>query len=66
MGRDQSGRNGYKTEYNRANYDRVIASLPKGKRVDLQAYARQAGTSVNAVIIAALEQYTGLDLSDKD
>ena len=53
----------YDNAYKRAHYDRTTVMLPKGKRADLQAYARQAGTSVNAVIIAALEQYTGLDLS---
>lgn len=63
MGFDQ---NAYVNQYKRDNYDRVTAMLPKGRKALLQEYARQRGASVNAVIIAALEAYTGLDLSSKD
>lgn len=56
-------RNAYANQYRRDHNDRYSLTLPKGSKARLQAYARQAGESVNAVIIAALEQYTGLDLS---
>lgn len=58
--------NAYTTEYKRAHYERVSVDLPKGKRAVLRKYAADNDTSVNALVIAALEQYTGLDLSSKD
>ena len=66
MGRDQSGRNGYKTEYNRANYDYIRATIPRGKRAILREYADKHGKSISQVIIDAVETVTGLDLSSKD
>lgn len=66
VGRDQSGRNDYKTEYNRANYDYISATVPRGKRAVLRAYADKHGKSISQVIVDAVEIVTGLDLSSKD
>ena len=48
--------------YKKANYERVVYQVPKGKREILQ---REARKSVNAFITEALEAQYGLDLSKK-
>lgn len=53
----------YKDDYNEANYDRLTVRVPKGKRKVLQEYAAQHGTSVNAMVIQALETQFKLNLS---
>ncbi len=53
----------YIDEYNQENYDRLVARVPKGKRKLLHDYAVQHGTSINAMIIHALETCYHLDLS---
>ena len=60
MGFDQDA---YVNVYKREHYDRATVMLPKGRRDVLKRYAAERGESLNAVIIAALEQYTGIDLS---
>lgn len=58
--------NSYTAAYKREHYERVAFEVPKGRRGALKKYAAERGISVNALIIAALEQYTDLDLSSKD
>lgn len=53
----------YIDEYNELNYDRVTLRVPKGKRKMLQEYAVKHGTSVNAMVVRALETCYQLDLS---
>ncbi len=65
MVRDQSSRNDYKTAYNRDNYDYIKATVPKGKRAVLRAYADSVGKSISQVIVEAVEAATGIDLSSK-
>lgn len=54
----------YDNEYRREHYDRTTVMLPKGRRAILKQYAAERGESLNTVIIAALEQYTGIDLTN--
>ena len=54
----------YANQYKRDHYDRYSLMLPKDSKARLQEYARQRGESLNAVIIAAIEAYTGVPLSD--
>lgn len=51
--------------YKKANYERVVYQVPKGKREILQREANLRGKSVNAFITEALEAQYGLDLSKK-
>lgn len=55
---------GYIAEYKRENYDRVAFLVPKGKKQVIKAYADQHGESMAKIIIAALEQCYGLNLTD--
>ncbi len=59
-------RNAYKSQFRRERYYSVQAFIPLEKRENLRAYAEQHGLSMSALITAALEQYTGLDLAGKD
>lgn len=40
--------------YNEKAYDRMAVTVPKGRRADVDAYARSMGTSVNGLINALL------------
>lgn len=60
----------YITEYVRENYDQVMVKIPKGKKQLLKQKAQELNitddkgkTSVNRMIIEAIEQVYGLDLS---
>lgn len=55
--------NAYKTDFQRENYDRVVALIPKGKGKAIKEYASSQGKSVSQVIIEALEAHCRLDLS---
>lgn len=43
-------------KYVKNNYDRVVLTLPKGKREEIRAYAEQEDMSLNAYIIKAIEE----------
>lgn len=47
-------------KYTDAHYDRIIFTVPKGLREDLRKYAKKHHTSVNGLILQAVEQYTGI------
>ena len=55
--------NAYKAEFAKENYDRYLFSMPKGRKDDLKALAKQEGLSVNDLIKAAILKAYGLDLS---
>lgn len=55
--------NSYKQEFNKQNYERVPFDVPKGKRDELKALAKQEGVSVNELLKTAIYQVYGLDLS---
>ena len=54
---------GYIADYNKANYDVVRATVPKGQAKDIKAFAKSKGVSVSQLIVQALEDCYGLDLS---
>ena len=56
----------YDNEYTRTNYDRVILSVPKGRKADLKKEADMRGISVNRLIVEAVENYYKINLSKKD
>ncbi len=43
-------------KYVKANYDRVVVTLPKGKREVIKEYASRCGESMNAFIVRAVNQ----------
>lgn len=53
----------YIGEYNSQAYERIYIRVAKGKKTELENAAASAGQSVNAYVLAALQQAYGLDLS---
>lgn len=45
-----------KNKYNQKSYDRFILNLPKGEKERYKKVAEQAGMSLSAYIIQALEE----------
>lgn len=43
-------------KYVKNNYDRVVLTLPKGKREDVRGYADALDMSLNAYIIQSIEE----------
>lgn len=43
-------------KYVKNNYDRVVLTLPKGKRDEIKQYAKLNNTSMNAYIVDAIEE----------
>ena len=64
VGKARPGRAPYINQYQREHYYRYGVLLPIASKAALQAYAAERGESLNAVIVAAIEAYTGIDLSD--
>lgn len=50
----------YQNNYNKDKYDRVTILLPKGKKEELKALAKDRGQSVNEYILALLREPLGL------
>ena len=42
-------------KYVRENYDRVLLTMPKGKKDEYKAHAQSKGMSLNAYIIGLIE-----------
>lgn len=55
----------YDNAFAKANYERVVYQVPKGRKIVLQLEAAKRNKSVNALITEALEAQYGLDLSKK-
>ena len=49
-----------KNRYNAKAYDRLQLVVPKGRKEDIEAYARNKGESVNGLINALLRADMGL------
>lgn len=62
MGFDQ---NKYVNEFKKQNYDRITILVPKGKKAELQDYAKCNDISLSRLIMLALEEKTQIDLSMK-
>lgn len=43
-------------KYVKNNYDRVVLTLPKGKRDEIKQYAEMYDKSMNAYIVQAIEE----------
>lgn len=43
-------------KYVKTNYDRVVLTMPKGRREEIRAYAYAKDMSLNAYIIQAIEE----------
>ena len=46
--------------YNAANYSRVVMEIPKDKKARLQKLAAEQGLSLTGLIMACVEQVTGI------
>ncbi len=55
--------NAYKAEFRKQNYDQVGILIPKGRKDDLKALAKQEGLSISQVVVEAIRSRYGLDLS---
>ena len=51
----QANNNAYINDYKKQHYDRISILLPKGKKKDLQEYAKANNLTVNQLIIQLLE-----------
>ena len=52
-------------KYNQENYFKVALRIPKEKKEVLQQLANDERTSINKLIINAVERFYGIDLSRK-
>lgn len=43
-------------KYVKNNYDRVVLTLPKGKRDEIKQYAEMSDKSMNAYIVQAIDE----------
>lgn len=55
--------NTYKTKYEKEAYFKVTLRLPKQRKEVLKQLANEQGTSINKLIVTAVEQYYNIDLS---
>lgn len=56
----------YITDFKRENYDRIMLQIPKGRRKILKDLSAKKDESMNQLIIAAVEEKYGIDLSSKE
>lgn len=56
----------YKNDFAKENYDRVVFTVPKGRKADLKKVADAQGISLNRLIMNAIENCYNIDLSKKD
>ena len=47
-------------KYIKGNYDRINLVVPKGRKAEIEAYARDAGESVNGLVNALLRAELGM------
>ena len=52
----------YNNEHKKENYDLINFRVPKGKKTELKALAKEKGVSVNQLIIDAIAKVYGLYL----
>ena len=56
----------YAAQYKRKHVDRIAFEVPKGKKEVLRAEATERNTSINKMLVTALEKQYGLDLSREE
>ena len=49
----------YKNRYNAENYDSLRIVVSKGRKAEIEAYARAAGESINGLVNALLRERLG-------
>lgn len=52
-------------KYVKANYDRVEAKVPKGRKAEIQAHAEQQRESLNGFIVRAIDETIERDNAPK-
>lgn len=55
----------YDKQFLKDNYDTIALRIPKGRKNDLKILAALHDTSVNRLIVEAIESYYHVDLSAK-
>ena len=55
----------YAIDFIRENYDQVVVKIPKGKKKILEEEAEVRDTSVNKLVISAIEKQYGVNLTKK-
>lgn len=50
--------------YNEKAYDRISVTIPKGRKVTVEAFARSQGETVNGLINNLLQRETGLSAEE--
>lgn len=58
-------KNKYKNDFEKANYERLVVKIPKGKKAELSDYAKCNDVSLSKLVMLALEEKTQIDLSMK-
>ena len=53
-----------KNKYNATNYDSLRIVVPKGRKIDVEAFAREQGESVNGLVNGLLRNAMGLSQED--
>ena len=53
-----------KNKYNAANYDSLRIVVPKGREIDVEAFAKEQGESVNGLVNGLLRNAMGLTEED--
>ena len=56
----------YVTSYKRKNLERIPIEVPKGKRKILKETASKYSLSVNQLVLGAVEEKYGIDLTTKE
>lgn len=51
-------------KYVRENYDRIGIKVPKGRKADIEAFAKNRDLSVNALIVSLLQNEMGISEDD--
>jgi predicted HicB family RNase H-like nuclease len=51
-------------KYTAANYDELKVRIPKGRRADIDAYAKEHGCSVNSLVNDLLRDTVGMTESE--
>lgn len=58
MGRTSSA---VKNKYNAKAYDQILVMVPKGRKEDIQAFAKEKGVSVNGLVNDLLAAAIGIE-----
>ena len=53
-----------KNKYNAANYDSLRIVVPKGRKIDVEAFAKEQGESVNGLVNSLLRNAMGWNEED--